>query len=44
MLGVSGAPTRTGWLGRQDSNLGMADQNPPVPPLISTIILKNPRI
>jgi len=33
---------RTGWLGRQDSNLGMAETNPPILPFISTIILKHP--
>jgi hypothetical protein len=32
---------RTGWLGRQDSNLGMAETNPPILPFISTI-LKHP--
>jgi len=30
------------WLGRQDSNLGMAESNPPILPFISTIILKHP--
>ena len=38
----SRAKTETCWLGRQDSNLGMAETNPPILPFISAIILKLP--
>src|SRR6266404_76685 len=34
--------TRTCWLGRQDSNLGMAESNPPIRSIPTMVILKRP--